>query len=97
MRRTPRSTLFPYTTLFRSRGAVNQRGQPLGALMIQGDHGPVAFRNIRYKTFGQSDSVRLGEMNYTVYNYKGNGTPEQVDNLEIIGDGTASSFDVAGI
>src|SRR5690625_615896 len=40
-----------------TRGAVNQSEQPLGALMIQGDHGPVAFRNIRYKTFGQSDSL----------------------------------------
>src|SRR3712207_7826100 len=27
IRRPPRSTLFPYTTLFRSRGAVQQQGQ----------------------------------------------------------------------
>lgn len=80
-----------------TRGAVNQSEQPLGALMIQGDHGPVAFRNIRYKTFGQSDSLRLGEMNYTVYNYKGNRTPEQFDNLEIIAEGTTSSFNVSEI
>src|SRR2546426_9356241 len=27
IRRPPRSTLFPYTTLFRSRGAINLHGQ----------------------------------------------------------------------
>src|SRR2546425_6468743 len=35
IRRPPRSTLFPYTTLFRSRqagGAVGERGVPLAAL-----------------------------------------------------------------
>lgn len=80
-----------------TRGAVSHSEEPLGALMIQGDHGPVAFRNIRYKTFGQSDSLRLSEMNYTVYNYRGNRTPEQLDNLEIIAEGTTSSFNVSEI
>src|SRR2546430_6032708 len=41
IRRPPRSTLFPYTTLFRSRGA---RGRPfLGTLAPRGD-GPSAPR-----------------------------------------------------
>src|SRR2546426_4435307 len=31
IRRPPRSTLFPYTTLFRSRGAARGRGGPLHA------------------------------------------------------------------
>src|SRR3712207_7521355 len=30
IRRPPRSTLFPYTTLFRSRGAEHAAGQPPG-------------------------------------------------------------------
>src|SRR3712207_8524686 len=30
IRRPPRSTLFPYTTLFRSRGADAWRGAPIG-------------------------------------------------------------------
>src|SRR5258707_12803429 len=32
IRRPPRSTLFPYTTLFRSRGAVGHRALLLGAI-----------------------------------------------------------------
>src|SRR3712207_8154636 len=31
IRRPPRSTLFPYTTLFRSRRAIGSPGQPTGA------------------------------------------------------------------
>src|SRR2546422_6101943 len=31
IRRPPRSTLFPYTTLFRSRGAADARELPVGA------------------------------------------------------------------
>src|SRR2546430_14493445 len=33
IRRPPRSTLFPYTTLFRSRLKLDQRAQQLGAYM----------------------------------------------------------------
>src|SRR3712207_8813135 len=38
MRRPPRSTLFPYTTLFRSRreGGGGERGEPHGAPCLQG-------------------------------------------------------------
>src|SRR5690625_376426 len=36
-------------------------------------------------------------MNYTVYNYKGNRTPEQFDNMEFIAEGTTSSFNVSEI
>lgn len=34
-----------------TRAAVFQDEQPLGPLMLQGDHGPVAFRNLRYKRY----------------------------------------------
>lgn len=34
-----------------TRAAAFQDEQPLGPLMFQGDHGPVAFRNIRYKRY----------------------------------------------
>src|SRR6266516_7444397 len=37
IRRPPRSTLFPYTTLFRSRGAVARRDRPSGR--ARGDSG----------------------------------------------------------
>ena len=37
-----------------------------GPLLIQGDHGPVAFRNIRYRTFG-SPPVQLRNLKYEHY------------------------------
>src|SRR5258705_13048401 len=41
IRRPPRSTLFPYTTLFRSVGGAGRRGQPApaGDGDAAGDHG----------------------------------------------------------
>src|SRR3712207_7845169 len=38
IRRPPRSTLFPYTTLFRSRPALRARAQPADALLGTGLH-----------------------------------------------------------
>src|SRR2546428_4096743 len=35
IRRPPRSTLFPYTTLFRSRGAHRQRGRGASQLLLR--------------------------------------------------------------
>lgn len=35
-------------------------------LMIQGDHGPVAFRNIKYKLYGE-DTVRISDLTYNLY------------------------------
>lgn len=49
-----------------TRSAAFEDEKPLGPLMIQGDHGPVALKNIRYKTFG-NDSITLSRMKYTVY------------------------------
>src|SRR2546430_12949413 len=47
IRRPPRSTLFPYTTLFRSRGRVERLlGVPGGALWIGTFHG-IAHRLLR--------------------------------------------------
>ncbi|MGI9550444.1 MAG: 3-keto-disaccharide hydrolase, partial [Aurantibacter sp.] len=35
-----------------TRAAAFEDEKPLGSLMIQGDHGPVALKNIRYKMYG---------------------------------------------
>lgn len=35
-----------------TRGPAGLNETAMGAIMIQGDHGPVAFRNIRYRTYG---------------------------------------------
>lgn len=49
-----------------TRSAAFEDEKPLGPIMIQGDHGPVAFKNIRYKTFG-NDSISLSNIKFTVY------------------------------
>src|SRR3989442_4280823 len=44
IRRPPRSTLFPYTTLFRSAGAVRAAGDPRPGRRNHGALTPVAFQ-----------------------------------------------------
>lgn len=47
-------------------GPVENNEVPLGPLMIQGDHGPVAFRNIRYHRMQDTD-VALADISYRVF------------------------------
>lgn len=49
-----------------TRAAAFSDEKPLGPLMIQGDHGAVAIRNIRYKTYGTS-TVALKNMKLQAY------------------------------
>ncbi len=49
-----------------TRAAGFDDEQPMGPLMIQGDHGPVAFRNIRYKRY-IPDRVALDSLDYRFY------------------------------
>ncbi|MBC8110761.1 MAG: DUF1080 domain-containing protein [Verrucomicrobia bacterium] len=46
-------------------GAVEDNEKATGPLMIQGDHGAVAFRNIKYRVFGTGKVV----LNALTYNY----------------------------
>ena len=64
---------------------------------LQGDHGPVAFRNIEYKTYNQTDSLTLGPLTYEFFEYTGDRTPENFDELELIAEGVADSFNVADL
>ena len=50
-------------------GAVQQDEQPLGSLMIQGDHGAVAFRDIQYKRY-EKEKVFLSDIRVTAYDNK---------------------------
>lgn len=50
-----------------TRSAAFNDEQATGPLMIQGDHGSVAFRNIRYKLIGQ-DQVTLANLKYELRN-----------------------------
>ncbi len=65
-----------------TRAAGFEDEAPTGPLMIQGDHGPVAFRNFSYRTFG-SESVSVTDVTYHEYHdepleeaiWNGVGTP----------------------
>lgn len=78
-----------------TRAAAFEDEVPLAPLMIQGDHGPVAFRNIRYKTYG-ADSLRLDSLHYALYESKADQLPH-FDTLTLIAEGAAKSLDVQQI
>ena len=58
-----------------TRAAPFQDEQPTGPLMIQGDHGPVAVRNIRYKSY--TGAATLSDLRFRAY------TGEQMDSAWI--------------
>ena len=47
-------------------GPIDKREAALGPLMIQGDHGPVAFRNMRFKMMREVKPA-IGPVSYEVY------------------------------
>lgn len=63
----------------------------LGPLMIQGDHGQVAFRNIKYKKIG-TDSVGISNLNYSMYDTKVDYIPD-FDTMTVFKSGPVESFD----
>ena len=52
-----------------TRSALFDNESPMGPITIQGDHGPVAFKNIRYETYDKP-TVSLSNINYTYYEGK---------------------------
>lgn len=58
-------------------GAVSNVESASGPLRFQGDHGPVAFRNIRYKKY-DNDSLQLQNLTYQYYE----GEFESVSDIE---------------
>lgn len=49
-----------------TRAAIFEDEKALGPLVIQGDHGPVAIRNIKYKAYGQ-EKVALSDLKLAAY------------------------------
>lgn len=47
-------------------GPIENNEKPTGPLMIQGDHGPVAFKNIRYKLMKEAD-FKLSDIFYETH------------------------------
>src|SRR5688572_31297294 len=69
IRRPPRSTLFPYTTLFRSRaeGGVDRRGDrdPVAGRVGGGDVGRVLLRQLLPRTPAAGEQVFLRSEEHT--------------------------------
>jgi len=71
-----------------TRAAGFQDESPVGPLMIQGDHGPVAFRNIRYRMSGEAH-VSVSGVTYSEYTddpleeviWNSTGTPSATGNI----------------
>ncbi|MEM9721919.1 MAG: family 16 glycoside hydrolase [Bacteroidota bacterium] len=76
-----------------TRAAAFEDEAPMGPLMLQGDHGPVAFRNIRFKKYG-AQQIDLGALSYEIFDYEGDTRPD-FDSLSKIQEGTVDSFNIA--
>ena len=77
-----------------TRAAAFEDEVPLAPLMIQGDHGKVAFRNIRYKAYG-ADTLKLANIQYELFESPGDELPKDFDALTLIQTGSAEDFKVA--
>lgn len=63
----------------------------LAPFRIQGDHGPVAFRNIKYKAFDWNKSVELSGLTYKLYEGKFDYIPN-FDSLPLLDSGEVVDF-----
>ena len=63
-----------------TRAAAFDTETPIWPLMIQGDHGPVAFKNIKYKLY-KKQNISFSDLNFIEYktNYK-----EKIPNLDTV-------------
>jgi len=68
---------------------------PYAPLMIQGDHGPVAFRNFKYKAYNP-DSLTLSNVQYKLYELpeEHKGMPEDWKSLKLVDQGTTDLLDI---
>ncbi len=73
-------------------GPIEKNEVPFGPLMIQGDHGPVAFRNIRYTLFGES-KVALSNLTFTSHKGLFKNISE-INSQQVSGSGSATKIDV---
>jgi hypothetical protein len=80
-----------------TRGPMFADEKAEGPLMIQGDHGPVAFRNLRYRAYGRSEA-RLSGLSYRAYAWDELGNPD-FSRLKPDSEGAMSdlSWEVAGM
>ncbi|WP_185958337.1 family 16 glycoside hydrolase [Fodinibius sediminis] len=73
-----------------TRAAAFEEEAARGPLMIQGDHGPVAIRNVRYKRYDKK-SIQLANLDYDYYA----GTYDRIpdfDSLQVTESGSTDSL-----
>ncbi len=71
-----------------TRSAAFEDEKPKGPLMLQGDHGPVAFRHIRYKLYGD-DLIEAKNVEYQVFK----GVFTNIDTLQTLTPATTHTTD----
>ncbi len=74
-------------------GPISKEETAKGPLMIQGDHGPIAFRNIRYQLLKES-SVELSSLTYKTYKGEFKGLDE-LENQPIVSEGIGKLIDIS--
>ena len=73
-------------------GPISNTEVAKGPIMIQGDHGAVAIRNIKYATFEDSKAT-ISDVTYKTY--KGHFRfLEDLDSAEVVKEGTSNNIDV---
>ncbi|MEM9326894.1 MAG: family 16 glycoside hydrolase [Bacteroidota bacterium] len=78
-----------------TRAAITDDSEvPVAPLMIQGDHGPVAFRNIQFKLY-QENTLSLSNLTYDYYEIE--DTYEKfppLDSIPVVSSDTTSSMNI---
>ena len=76
-------------------GPIEKNEKAMGPLMIQGDHGPVAFKNIRYLAFGATP-VQTNNITFDYYEGKFDKIQDFLDGKPVAtGTGNRISWDYA--
>lgn len=76
-----------------TRAAYFEDEAPAGPLVIQGDHGPVALRNIQYKRHFDEPKVALTDLTYQYYEAEGPITMiPDFDTMTVTKEGTTDSL-----
>lgn len=76
-----------------TRGAFFEDEAPTGPLVIQGDHGPVAFRNIEYKRYFTDPKLELADVHYQYFEIDGPLTElPDFDTLTVVKEGATDSL-----
>jgi len=74
-------------------GPISKEEVPTGPLMIQGDHGAVAFKNIKYTLLDDS-KVQINNLEYQRYQGKFDG-PGDLQTSPVVDSGSTSNIDIA--